>query len=116
MENFTFENPTKLIFGKGTISRLATEIAPEKRIMVCYGGGSAKRNGVYQQVKDALKDHFSIEFWGIEPNPDYDTVMKAVALARQNDIDYLVAVGGGSVIDATKFIAHAIPYDGEDPW
>ena len=116
MENFTFENPTKLIFGKGTISRLATEIAPAKRIMVCYGGGSAKRNGVYQQVKDALKDHFSIEFWGIEPNPDYDTVMKAVALARQNDINYLVAVGGGSVIDATKFIAHAIPYDGEDPW
>ena len=84
--------------------------------MVCFGGGSAKKNGVYEQVKNALSNHFNIEFWGIEPNPDYDTVMKAVTLARDNKINYLVAVGGGSVIDGTKFIAHAIPYTGEDAW
>lgn len=115
MNNFTFENPTKLIFGKGSIVRLATEIEKNRRILICFGGGSAKRNGVYQQVKEALKDHYTLEFWGIEPNPDYDTAMKAVELARTNQIDFLLAVGGGSVIDAVKFIAHAIPYEG-DAW
>ncbi|EHL87546.1 iron-containing alcohol dehydrogenase [Coprobacter fastidiosus] len=114
MNNFDFHNPTRLIFGKGTIAKLGTEIPSDKRIMVCFGGGSAKKNGVYEQVKNALSNHFNIEFWGIEPNPDYDTVMKAVTLARDNKINYLVAVGGGSVIDGTKFIAHAIPYTGED--
>ena len=116
MNNFDFHNPTRLIFGKGTIAKLGTEIPSDKRIMVCFGGGSAKKNGVYEQVKNALSNHFNIEFWGIEPNPDYDTVMKAVTLARDNKINYLVAVGGGSVIDGTKFIAHAIPYTGEDTW
>ena len=116
MNNFDFHNPTRLIFGKGTIAKLGTEIPSDKRIMVCFGGGSAKKNGVYEQVKNALSNHFNIEFWGIEPNPDYDTVMKAVTLARDNKINYLVAVGGGSVIDGTKFIAHAIPYTGEDAW
>ena len=116
MNNFDFQNPTRLIFGKGTIAKLGTEIPSDKRIMVCFGGGSAKKNGVYEQVKNALSNHFNIEFWGIEPNPDYDTVMKAVTLARDNKINYLVAVGGGSVIDGTKFIAHAIPYPGEDAW
>lgn len=115
MENFTFQNPTKLIFGKGTIRQLSTEIGENRRVMVCFGGQSARTNGVYEQVKEALSEHFSIEFWGIEPNPDYDTVMKAVVQARANQIDFLLAVGGGSVIDATKFIAHAIPYEG-DPW
>ena len=116
MNNFDFHNPTRLIFGKGTIAKLGTEIPSDKRIMVCFGGGSAKKNGVYEQVKNALSNHFNIEFWGIEPNPDYDTVMKAVTLARDNKINYLVAVGGGSVIDGTKFIAHAIPYTREDAW
>lgn len=116
MNNFDFHNPTRLIFGKGTIAKLGTEIPSDKRIMVCFGGGSAKKNGVYEQVKNALSNHFNIEFWGIEPNPDYDTVMKAVTLARDNKINYLVAVGGGSVIDGTKFIAHAIPYTGKDAW
>lgn len=115
MNNFTFENPTKLIFGKGTIAQLANEIEKERRILICFGGGSAKRNGVYQQVKEALKNHHTWEFWGIEPNPDYATAMKAIMLARENRIDFLLAVGGGSVIDAVKFIAHAIPYEG-DPW
>ena len=114
MNNFDFHNPTRLIFGKGTIAKLGTEIPSDKRIMVCFGGGSAKKNGVYELVKNALSNHFNIEFWGIEPNPDYDTVMKAVTLAHDNKINYLVAVGGGSVIDGTKFIAHAIPYTGED--
>ena len=116
MNNFDFHNPTRLIFGKGTIAKLGTEIPSDKRIMVCFGGGSAKKNGVYEQVKNALSNHFNIEFWGIEPNPDYDTVMKAVTLARDNKINYLVAVGGGSVIDGTKFIAHSIPHTGEDAW
>ena len=116
MNNFDFHNPTRLIFGKGTIAKLGTEIPSDKRIMACFGGGSVKKNGVYGQVKNALSNHFNIEFWGIEPNPDYDTVMKAVTLARDNKINYLVAVGGGSVIDGTKFIAHAIPYTGEDAW
>ena len=92
MNNFTFENPTKLIFGKGSIARLATEIEKNRRILICFGGGSAKRNGVYQQVKEALKDHYTLEFWGIEPNPDYDTAMKAVELARTNQIDFLLLV------------------------
>lgn len=115
MDNFVFQNPTKIIFGTGTIARLADEINPDRRILACFGKGSAKRNGVYRQVMDALAGRFVLEFWGIEPNPDYDTAMKAVTLAREKQIDYLLAVGGGSVIDAVKFIAHAIPYRGE-PW
>lgn len=115
MNNFIFQNPTKLIFGKGSIASLSREIGKDKRILVIFGGGSARKNGVYDQVKEALKEHDFLEFWGIEPNPDYDTAMKAVQLARENRIDFLIAVGGGSVIDATKFIAHAIPYE-EEPW
>ena len=68
MNNFDFHNPTRLIFGKGTIAKLGAEIPSDKRIMVCFGGGSAKKNGVYEQVKNALSNHFNIEFWGIEPN------------------------------------------------
>lgn len=80
-----------------------------------YGGGSIKSNGVYNQVKEALKNHFVIEFAGIEPNPTYETLMKAVAIVKEQNIDFLLAVGGGSVIDGTKFIATAACYNG-DPW
>lgn len=115
MDNFVFQNPVKLIFGKGTISKLTNEIPSNKRILMTYGGGSIKSNGVYNQVKEALKNHFVIEFAGIEPNPTYETLMKAVAIVKEQNIDFLLAVGGGSVIDGTKFIATAACYNG-DPW
>ncbi len=115
MYNFTFKNPTKLIFGKGSISKLSREIPKDKKIMITFGGGSVKKNGIYDQVITALEEHNYIEFWGIEPNPTYEILMEAVILARKYQIDYLLAVGGGSVIDGTKFIAAAIPYP-TDPW
>ncbi|MBP1641138.1 MAG: NADH-dependent butanol dehydrogenase [Bacteroidetes bacterium] len=115
MNNFVFQNPTRLIFGKGTIATLATEIPTDKKILMTYGGGSIKANGVYDQVKDALKNHFVVEFAGIEPNPTYETLIKAVDIVKEQKIDFLLAVGGGSVIDGTKFIAAAVAYNG-DPW
>jgi NADP-dependent alcohol dehydrogenase len=115
MNNFVFQNPTKLIFGKESISTAGKEIPTDKRVMLTYGGGSIKANGVYDQVKAALKDHFVVEFNGIEPNPTYETLMKAVAIVKEQKIDFLLAVGGGSVIDGTKFIATAALYP-EDPW
>lgn len=115
MENFTFQNPTKLIMGRGMIATLFKEIPSNKRIMITFGGGSVKNNGVYDQVKDALKNHFTIEFWGIEPNPAIETLRKAIVLGKENKIDFLLAVGGGSVIDGTKLISAGLLYDG-DPW
>jgi NADP-dependent alcohol dehydrogenase len=115
MYNFKFQNPTKIIFGKGMIAELAKEIPQDKRILITFGGGSVRNNGVYDQVKQALANHYTEEFWGIEPNPKYETLMQAVALGRQKNIDFILAVGGGSVVDGSKFIAAAIPYDGE-PW
>lgn len=115
MENFTFQNPTKLIMGRGMIATLCKEIPSNKRIMITFGGGSVKNNGVYNQVKDALKNHFTIEFWGIEPNPAIETLRKAIVLGKENKIDFLLAVGGGSVIDGTKLISAGLLYDG-DPW
>lgn len=115
MYNFTFKNPTKLIFGKGSIANLSTEIPIDKKLMLTFGGGSVKTNNVYNQVVAALERHDYIEFWGIEPNPTYETLMEAVTLCRKYNVDYLLAVGGGSVIDGTKFIAAAIHYGG-DPW
>ncbi|NLJ81553.1 MAG: iron-containing alcohol dehydrogenase, partial [Bacteroidales bacterium] len=115
MYNFSFKNPTKLIFGKGSISKISQEISKDKKIMLVFGGGSVKKNGVYNQVAEALEAHDYIEFWGVEPNPTYETLMKAVLQAREHQVDFLLAVGGGSVIDGTKFIASAIPYESE-PW
>ena len=115
MQNFVFQNPVKLIMGKGMISSLKDEIPSDRRIMITFGGGSVKRNGVYDQVKDALKGHYTVEFWGIEPNPSVETLRKAVELGKKEKIDYLLAVGGGSVIDGTKLISAALLYDG-DPW
>ncbi|MDD2798580.1 MAG: iron-containing alcohol dehydrogenase [Bacteroidales bacterium] len=115
MNNFSFQNPTKIIFGKGTIAQLSTEIPIDKRVMISFGGGSAKRNGIYEQVMDALKNHFIVEFWGIEANPEYETLLKAVSLAKEKNVNFLLAVGGGSVLDGTKFISQAMLYEGE-PW
>ncbi len=115
MNNFTFHNPTKLIMGRGTIARLSTEIPADKKIMITFGGGSVKKNGVYDQVKQALKAHNTIEFWGIEPNPSIETLRKAIALGKEEKVDFLLAVGGGSVIDGTKLISAGLLYDG-DAW
>ena len=112
MLNFTFYNPTKIIFGKKTIATLAELIPQNAKVMMIYGGGSIKKNGVYEQVKKALKDNL-VEFGGIEPNPEYETCLKAVKLAKENNVDFLLAVGGGSVIDATKFIGAAFYFEGE---
>ena len=116
MENFVFYNPTRIVFGKGQIGKLKDLIPNAAKILICYGGGSIKRNGVYEQVMDALAGWDVFEFGGIEPNPDFDTLIKAVELGRKNDVDYILAVGGGSVIDGSKFVASAIPYRDGDPW
>ncbi|MEA5570645.1 iron-containing alcohol dehydrogenase [Calothrix sp. UHCC 0171] len=115
MQNFTFHNPVKILFGKGQIANIAAEIPTDAKILMTYGGGSIKKNGVYDQVKSALSKHNLIEFGGIEPNPHYETLMKAVEIVRQEDVNYLLAVGGGSVVDGTKFISVAVDFDG-DPW
>ncbi|MDO6640356.1 MULTISPECIES: iron-containing alcohol dehydrogenase [unclassified Shewanella] len=116
MLNFTFQNTTKIHFGEGQISAISKEIPTSAKILVVYGGGSIKSNGVYQQVSDALKDHTWFEFSGIEPNPQYDTLMKAQTIIEAENIDYLLAVGGGSVVDGVKFIAAAAKFEGDDPW
>ena len=115
MNNFIFQNPTKLVFGKGQIAQLANLIPVGKNIMITYGGGSIFKNGIYEQVKEALKNHNVSEFGGIEPNPEYETLMRCVAICKEKNIDFLLAVGGGSVIDGTKFIATALKWKGE-PW
>ena len=115
MKNFSFYNPTKILFGEGTIKDIAGEIPKGLKILVTYGGGSVKRNGVFDEVKEALQGYEILEFGGIEPNPTYETLMQCVEVVRKNKIDFLLAVGGGSVIDGTKFIAAAALYEGE-PW
>lgn len=115
MFDFTFHNPTKVLFGKNAIERIREEIPAGARILMTYGGGSIKRNGVYERVLDALKGWQVTEFGGIEPNPRYETLMPAVDLVRREGIDFLLAVGGGSVLDGTKFIAAGVPFEG-DPW
>lgn len=115
MLNFSFHNPTRIHFGAGEIQKIAQEIPKDAKIMLLYGGGSIKNNGVYQQVIQALEGFNYCEFAGIEPNPSYKTLMDAVELGREKNVDYLLAVGGGSVIDGSKFVAAAIHFDGK-PW
>lgn len=115
LNNFCFQNPTKLIMGKDMIAQLSKEIPADKKIMITFGGGSVKKNGVYDQVKEALKNHNTIEFWGIEPNPAIETLREAIALGKAEKVDFLLAVGGGSVIDGTKLISAGLLYDG-DAW
>lgn len=116
MNNFEYWNPTRIIFGKGTIARLKDLIPPNANILLLYGGGSIFQNGVYKQVCQALDTYQVREFGGIEPNPLYETLMRAVEIARHDQIDFLLSVGGGSVLDGTKFIAAAVPFVGSDPW
>ena len=105
MNNFSFQNPTRLIFGDGMIASLSKEIPAGKKIMVTFGGGSVKKNGVYDQVIKALEGRIVTEFWGIEANPTIETLRKAIALGKEKQIDFLLAVGGGSVLDAAKAVA-----------
>ena len=116
MRKFEFKNPTKIIFGKDTIAKLTKELPEGAKIMMLYGGGSIKRNGVYEQVKTALEGFDVIEFGGIPANPEYDVLMEALAIIKKENVNYMLAVGGGSVIDGVKFISAAAFYEGDDPW
>lgn len=115
MNNFIFQNPTRLIFGKGMIAELAKVLPADKKIMITFGGGSVKKNGVYEQVRKAVQGREYIEFWGIEPNPAIETLRKAITLGKEHNIGFLLAVGGGSVLDGTKLISAGLKYDG-DAW
>ena len=119
VNNFNFANTTRIIFGKGQIAQLPTQIPKDRIVYMTYGGGSIKRNGTYDQVMTALKGYEIHEFGGIEANPDFDTLVKAVAEIKKLDVNrvYLLAVGGGSVADGTKLIAAASKWDKtSDPW
>lgn len=116
MLNFDFYNPTQILFGQGRIADLNKVIPANAKVLLLYGGGSIKTNGVFDEVMAALGSRQVTEFTGIEPNPSYETLMKAVALIKESQIDFLLAVGGGSVIDGTKFIAAAALFEGNDPW
>jgi NADP-dependent alcohol dehydrogenase len=113
MQNFDFQNPTRILFGKGRIAALDKVVPKEARVLILYGGGSIKNNGVLDEVKKALGERSVQEFAGIEPNPSFETMMRAVDLVKQEKIDYLLAVGGGSVIDGTKFVAAAAVFPGD---
>lgn len=115
MLNFSFQNPTRIVFGKEQIAQLAALIPSDSKVLLTYGGGSIKKNGVYEQVVTALEGIDWQEFGGIEPNPSFETLMRAADIVRREKIDFLLAVGGGSVIDGTKFIAAAAVFDG-DAW
>jgi NADP-dependent alcohol dehydrogenase len=116
MYNFEFRNPVKIIFGKGQISKLSAEVPAHQKIVMLYGGGSIFKNGVYDQVKKALEGAELLEFGGIEANPSYETCMKAVQLVKKENVEFILAVGGGSVLDGAKFIAAAAWYEQGDPW
>jgi len=115
MQSFTYWNTTRIHFGRGQIARIAEEVPADARVLVTYGGGSVLKNGVMDQVRAALAGRTVIEFGGIEANPHFETLVKATELARAEKIDFLLAVGGGSVADGTKFVAAAALFDG-DPW
>ncbi len=116
MKNFEFYNPVRILFGKGKISEIDLHVPAKGKIMLCYGGGSIHKNGVYQQVVAALGDRDYIEFGGILPNPELEYLQPAVEIVKKEEVTYLLAVGGGSVIDATKFIAAAARFEGDDAW
>jgi len=116
MLNFELKNPTKIIFGKGQIANLAKELPQNAKILLLYGGGSIKSNGIYEQVKTALNGFDVVEFGGIPANPEYEVLLEALKVIKAQNITYLLAVGGGSVIDGTKFLSAAALYEGGSPW
>ncbi|MEK6509566.1 iron-containing alcohol dehydrogenase [Myroides sp. C4067] len=112
MLNFELYNPTRLLYGKGQIGEIANLIDKKSKVLIVYGGGSIKKNGVYDQVIKALEGYEVVEFSGVEPNPRYETLVKAVDLIKKKKVDFILGVGGGSVIDGVKFISAAVHYDG----
>jgi NADP-dependent alcohol dehydrogenase len=112
MLNFELYNPTQYVFGKGQTQKLTTLVPKEAKILLAYGGGSIFKNGIYDQVKSALTGFEVIEFGGIEPNPRFETLMKAVEIIRAEKVTFILAVGGGSVIDGVKFMSGAVNYEG----
>lgn len=116
MYNFEYQNPVKIIFGKGEIAKVGKNIPQGAKVLLTYGGGSIFKNGVYDQVKASIEGFEVLEFGGIEPNPHYETLMKAVEVVKNENITFLLSVGGGSVLDGTKFIAAAACYTKSDPW
>jgi len=116
MYNFEYQNPVKIIFGKGEIQKVGENIPAGSKILLTYGGGSIFKNGVYNQVKASIEGFEVVEFGGIEPNPHYETLMKAVEVVKNENITFLLSVGGGSVLDGTKFIAAAALFTQGDPW
>ncbi len=114
MLNFELYNPVNYVFGKGQIEKLTDLVPTNTKILLAYGGGSIFKNGVYDQVKAALPNHDIIEFGGIEPNPRFETLMKAVEIIRAENIGFILAVGGGSVIDGVKFISAAVNFEGDE--
>ncbi len=115
MNNFSYRNTTQIHFGQGQIAKIRDEMPANARVLITYGGGSIKKNGVMEQVHAALDGVTYFEFGGIEPNPHFETLMKAVDVIKQENINFILAVGGGSVIDGSKFIAAAALYP-NDPW
>lgn len=118
MNDFEYHNPTKILFGSNHYSKLhdlISNVATNEKILLTYGGGSIFKNGVHKKVIDQLAGFNVIEFGGIEPNPQFSTLMQAVEICRSENISFVLAVGGGSVIDGTKFIVGAVAYEG-DPW
>ncbi len=116
MNNFKYRNPTKILFGKGQIENLSTEIPANSKILMLYGGGSIMKNGIYEQVIKALSGYEVVEFGGIPANPEYSILLEALKVIKAENVTYLLAVGGGSVIDGTKFLSAAALYEGETPW
>jgi NADP-dependent alcohol dehydrogenase len=114
MLNFELYNPVNYVFGKGQIEKLTDLVPTNTKILIAYGGGSIFKNGVYDQVKAALPNHDIVEFGGIEPNPRFETLMKAVEIIRAEKIGFILAVGGGSVIDGVKFISAAVNFEGDE--
>ena len=112
IRNFTFRNPTKILFGKDRIKDIDGEIPKDAKVLILYGGGSVKRNGAFDRAVQALGNREWDEFGGIEANPTYETLIKAVARVKEEGFTYLLAIGGGSVIDGTKFVAAASVFDG----
>ncbi|GAB6151624.1 iron-containing alcohol dehydrogenase [Desulfosporosinus burensis] len=113
MLNFDFYNPTHIVFGKDRLESIDKYVPADATVLITYGGGSAKRSGLIDKVKTILGNRKVYEFGGIEPNPRYETLVKAVEVVRNENIDFLLAVGGGSVIDGTKFITLASYYEGD---
>jgi len=116
MNNFEFKNPTKIIFGKGQYDKLSIEVPTNSKVLLLFGGGSIKTNGIYENVINALTDFEVIEFGGIPPNPEYAVLKKALKVIKDEKITFLLAVGGGSVIDGTKFLSSAALFEGDESW